>query len=152
MCNYSIGCILYSSLQTLSNFKNILLLQGSIGSFFRNLSEWLRAQGCLVFKLNFNGGDEYFYPNTIINTHNYYLKAEEFRDYLSDFILKNKINAIVCFGDTRFYHHIARSYCQQNPTVTFWVFEEGYFRPEYITLEQDGVNDYSKLPRTGAFF
>jgi capsule polysaccharide modification protein KpsS len=32
------------------------------------------------------------------------------------------------------------------------VFEEGYLRPDWITLEQGGVNGYSSMPRDTAFF
>jgi capsule polysaccharide modification protein KpsS len=32
------------------------------------------------------------------------------------------------------------------------VFEEGYLRPDYITLERDGVNGYSRMPRDPGFY
>ena len=32
-------------------------------------------------------------------------------------------------------------------SVRVWVLENGYFRPDWITLEQGGVNDGSRLPR-----
>ena len=32
------------------------------------------------------------------------------------------------------------------------VFEEGYFRPYWVTLEREGVNRHSLLPRDAAWF
>jgi capsular polysaccharide export protein len=36
--------------------------------------------------------------------------------------------------------------------VTVYVFEEGYVRPDYITLEIGGVNGHSTIPRVRAFY
>lgn len=32
------------------------------------------------------------------------------------------------------------------------MFEEGYFRPDYVTLEKQGVNAFSPLPRQADFY
>ncbi len=34
----------------------------------------------------------------------------------------------------------------------FWAFEEGYFRPHYVTFEKEGVNAYSSIPRHRLYF
>lgn len=132
--------------------KKILLLQGPIGGFFCHLNDWVIQYGCSVYKLNFNAGDRFFYPPSVENTFDYTGKKQEFRYFLSNFVEENQIKAIVCFGDTRPYHRIAKQFCLDNPDVQFWAFEEGYFRPDYITLEKDGVNDFSTLPRNAEFY
>lgn len=142
-----------SNIEKLLSSKRTLLLQGPIGSFFYQLGEWLIKDGsCAVYKLNFNAGDRYFYPSSTANTFDYVLSKYDFYNYLTEFIEKHQIQAIICFGDSRPYHRIAKEFCIDNPNVAFWVFEEGYFRPDYITLEKDGVNDYSTLPRNADFF
>lgn len=142
-----------SNIERLLSSKRTLLLQGPIGSFFYQLGEWLIKDGsCAVYKLNFNAGDRYFYPSSTTNTFDYVLSKYDFYNYLTEFIEKHQIQAIVCFGDSRPYHRIAKEFCIDNPNVAFWVFEEGYFRPDYITLERDGVNDFSTLPRNSEFF
>lgn len=133
------------------NADKILLLQGPIGDFFTELSKWLISQNKTVYKFNFNGGDEYFYPNSIENTIAYRDALTQFESYLILFCLENKIDTFVCFGDHRRYHRIAKRVAKEYG-IAFYVFEEGYFRPEYITLEKEGVNAFSPLPRNAAFF
>lgn len=131
--------------------KNILLLQGPIGSFFYEFSLWLQSQQKTVFKLNFNAGDDYFYPNHTPNTVAYQDALSEFKSFLWQFCQRNRIDSLVCFGDNRKYHKIAKQVAQELD-IPFWVFEEGYSRPHYITLEKSGVNAFSPIPRSSAYF
>lgn len=131
--------------------NRILLLQGPIGYFFYDFSQWLQLQGKSVFKINFNAGDEYFYPNSYTNTFAYRESLKDFSAYLDQFCAEYQIEAIVCFGDNRHYHKKAKQLAD-NLSISFWVFEEGYFRPDYITLEQSGVNAFSPITRDKNFF
>lgn len=137
--------------ELIKNSQRILLLQGPIGYFFTDFANWLEKEQKTVFKLNFNGGDEYFYPNDRSNTFAYRDSLENFENFLVNFCRKNKIDNILCFGDNRYYHKIAKTVCQ-HLDIIFWAFEEGYFRPEYITLEKWGVNAFSPLPKNQYFF
>lgn len=141
-----------SNLERLAAHRRILLLQSPIGDFFAKLSDWLSQGGSQVYKINFNHGDEIFYPASYANTYNYTGTLADFEQYLRDFLTQHQIDAVVCFGDNRPYHRIAKYLCQVQPETSFWVFEEGYFRPFWVTLEQDGVNAYSPLPRDAQFF
>ncbi|WP_018651508.1 capsule biosynthesis protein [Actinobacillus capsulatus] len=131
--------------------NQILLLQGPIGSFFTQLSEWLQAQNRTVFKINLNAGDEFFYPNSIVNTFAYRDTLENFHQYLMDFCQTHNIDSMVCFGDNRKYHKLAKTVCK-HLNITFWAFEEGYFRPDYVTFEKTGVNAYSPIPKHTDYF
>ena len=140
-----------SNLSQLAQQKNILLLQGPIGTFFHNLAQWLAQQGATVYKINFNAGDELFYPQSSSHTFIYTDTVAQFEAYLSCLFEQYQIDSVVCFGDTRHYHQIAKQVCQ-NKHKRFWVFEEGYFRPHWITLEEHGANAYSHLPRDAVWF
>lgn len=126
--------------------RNFLMLQGPIGPFFKQLAERLTERGNSVTKVNFWGGDETYFPTGI-----------RFRGTISDwpnFVLRTchskDITDIVLFGDRRSYHEVAIEILSEaNPEMRIWVFEEGYFRPNWITLDQYGVNARSALPRTG---
>lgn len=133
------------------NSQRILLLQGPIGSFFTDFADWLEKENKTVFKINFNGGDEYFYPNNRINTFAYRESLEDFESYLIQFCKQNNIDNILCFGDNRHYHKVAKKVCKKI-NIVFWAFEEGYFRPEYITLEKWGVNAFSPIEKNKSFF
>ncbi|MBP6862178.1 MAG: capsule polysaccharide modification protein [Neisseriaceae bacterium] len=126
--------------------KRVLLLQGPHGPFFAQFATWLTAQhGCQVYKLNFNGGDELFFPNS--DTAVAFQQPDaEFPLFLERFVETHDIDAIVCFGAYRTHHSMAKAYClEQGQRPTFWVFEEGYLRPDYITFERQGVNAHSLL-------
>ena len=129
----------------------ILLLQGPVGDFFTQLSQWLEQQQKSVYKINFNGGDEYFYPESKANTFAFTDKMENFHAFLSDFTQRHAIDSIICFGDTRQMHQIAKDIALEKK-INFWIMEEGYFRPFFITLEKDGFNAFSPIPREADFF
>lgn len=123
---------------------NALLLQGPLGPFFARFARSLEAHGFTVCKVNFNGGDRLFYrdPNTVDFTGT----PEDWPDWLERLIADRHIGRIYVFGDCRQYHRVAREIALRYG-IGFYVFEEGYFRPNYVTLEPDGVNGYSTLLR-----
>lgn len=131
------------SMQNLLKHQHILLLQGKMGNFFSRFSSFLQKQGITVSKIHFNAGDAFFYRHTN-NVFPYQDSLEEFDNFLMDLIQKQQIEAVVCFGDCRPHHAIASVVCKQLG-IGFFVFEEGYLRPNYITLQQDGINGYSQL-------
>lgn len=121
--------------------KNVLLLQSPVGPFFWRLKKDLEKAGAKVYKINFNGGDWIFYPRNSIN---YRGTVEEWKLFLKEFLQKNNIHVVLLFNDTRIYHRIAVEVCKEMK-ITVGVFEFGYIRPDYITLEINGVNGLSEL-------
>ena len=128
--------------------KRVLLLQGPVGPMFWRLSKLLHAAGAKVFKVNFNGGDLAFYPLRSIN---YRGSLESWPQYLSGLLEELEIDVLLMFGDCRKMHRIARD-CAKKYGVSVGAFEEGYIRPNYITLERSGVNGYSLIPRNRDFY
>lgn len=123
--------------------KNILFLQGPLGNFFKLLSSYIDSEtSSNAYHITFNGGDAWFSDKRY--SHAYSGKPTDWQAYLNNFIEKNSITDIVVFGDCRFYHRIAKSVAE-DMNLTFWVFEEGYLRPSFITLEEGGVNGNSSL-------
>ncbi|RMC97152.1 capsular biosynthesis protein [Aquitalea palustris] len=132
------------ALQALLRHRSILLLQGPMGIFFYQFSRWLQQRKYMVYRVLFNGGDWLFYRSG--QAEHYRGKPEEFAIWLHAYLAKRGIEAIVCFEDCRQYHQVAAAIAEQC-NMAFFVFEEGYLRPDYITLEQDGVNARSSLAR-----
>jgi capsular polysaccharide export protein len=58
---------------------------------------------------------------------------------------------VFLFGDCRYYQRIVRQKALQRD-IDLFVFEEGYIRPDYITMERFGVNGYSKIPAEASFY
>lgn len=123
--------------------ERVLLLQGPMGNFFDQFSEWLKSNGIQSFKVNFNGGDQ-FYSKNIEHTFDFTGSYAEFSLWIEHVLLTQEIDAVVCFGDCRKYHQIAKKVASKNK-IKFFAFEEGYIRPNYITFEQDGVNFFSNF-------
>jgi len=119
----------------------VLLLQGPLGPFFKQLSSALEQAGETVYKIDFNGGDQFFSPFGSIA---FTAEPGLWPQFLTDFIAEHGIETVFAYGDCRFYHHEAKRICI-NHGVRYFAFEEGYLRPNYITLEEGGVNGHSPL-------
>lgn len=128
--------------QALLSHQRLLLLQGPMGHFFNQLASWLNRHGAHVAKINFNGGDRLYHRH--LDATDYRGRLEDFPPWLQAFLRAQRIDAVVCFGDCRRYHSLAARVCKEQ-AIAFYAFEEGYLRPDYITLEQDGVNAHSRL-------
>jgi capsular polysaccharide export protein len=128
--------------------KRILLLQGPVGPFFQRLSRDLGDTGAEVFKINFNGGDWLFYRR---NAFNFRGTLDEWPAFLSGVMESCKIDIVMLFGDCRAYHQVAHQLARQR-NIEVGVFEEGYIRPDHVTLERDGVNGNSPLPDNPIYY
>ena len=124
--------------------RRFLLLQGVSSPFFARLADRLFADGHQVFKVNFNCGDAAYWLTR---------NAWHFRDTLGtlpEWLTKkfelHGFTDLVLFGDRRPIHVSAIATGKQLGAKVH-VFEEGYFRPNWVTLERGGVNRFSALPR-----
>jgi len=121
---------------------NVLLLQGPIGPFFSRLASELTERGFNVWKVNLNGGDRLFYNKD--QSIDYSGNLKDWDSYLDRLVVNKSIGRIYLYGDCRAYHRIARKIAKRRGIRVF-VFEEGYIRPNYITLEEHGVNGHSPM-------
>jgi len=128
--------------------KRVLLLQGPLGPFFRRLARDLESAGAKVFKVNFNGGDWFFYPSRAIN---YRGSLNEWPAFFDRILGELNVDIVLLFGDCRPLHKAAHEIANHHD-VEIGVFEEGYIRPDYITLERFGVNSHSLIPRNPDFY
>jgi len=124
--------------------RTFVFLQGPCAPFFAELGRALRAAGARVAKVNFNVGDEAFWP--LSGAHAYRGAAEGLPAFYSDFLAGQGATDLVLFGDQRPVHRAAIA-AARPAGVRVHVFEEGYFRPYWLTLERGGVNADSRLPR-----
>ncbi|WP_457746025.1 capsule biosynthesis protein [Sulfurimonas sp.] len=129
--------------------KNILFLQGPMGSFFKRLDTLFTKEGATTYKVGFNMGDSFF-----SNHYNYVAyrdTPENYQTFISNFLYSNKIDMIFLFGDCRFYQSVSIKVAT-SLGIDIFVFEEGYIRPNYITMEKFGVNNFSRIPRDPKFY
>lgn len=126
----------------LAKYRHVLLLQGPNGPFFARLRDYLESAGRRVSKVNFNGGDDLFYRRGAIVR--FTEPMPKWEVFLREMLVEQHIDAIVVFGSSRRHHRIAARLAN-DMGIDFWVFEEGYVRPDYITLEAGGVNAASPI-------
>ena len=116
---------------------NILLLQGPQGPFFSRLQKQFEEEGHNCWRVAFNGGD--WIQSRFRRCIPYRDTLDNWQGWLRRCIETKKITHIFVYGDCRVYHAQAKIVCDELG-IKFYAFEEGYIRPNYITLERDGVN------------
>lgn len=122
--------------------QSFLFLQGPHGPFFRALGHVLAGRGHRVTRVAFNGGDLLDWPGR--QTLLFRGRAEAWPGWLAALLTQRGITDLVLYGDCRPLHRAAIE--RARPLgIRIHVFEEGYFRPDWITLERDGVNGHSRL-------
>ncbi|WP_240320744.1 capsule biosynthesis protein [Sphingomonas crusticola] len=129
--------------------KEFLFLQGLAGPFFSRLGEALAAAGNGVHRVNFNGGDKLYWqlPGAI----DYRGTLDKWPRFLAKILARRNITDILLFGDCRPLHSVAIAVAGK-VGVKVHVFEEGYVRPDFVTLEAGGVNGHSRLSRSPEYY
>ena len=103
----------------------------------------------MVHRIHFNGGDRLFWSGG--GTVAYRGSRRDWTGFLQQRLEQWAITDLVLFGDCRPLHRLAIDAARRRG-IEVHVFEEGYLRPNWITLEAGGVNDNSRLPRDGAWY
>ena len=122
--------------------RHFLFLQGLRSPFFYRLGQALGRQGVAVTKLQFTAGDLLYWPGAGLRCQT---GVGELPAFYESLLSTGAYSDIVLFGDCRPVHQPAIA-CAKRLGLGVHVFEEGYFRPNWVTLERNGVNGYSDLP------
>lgn len=128
--------------------RAFLFLQGPPGPLFRLLGEEMSRQGIEVHRINLSGGDKLDWPNGATDFRG---RFSEWPVFFDKFLTENRITDVLLFGDCRPYHLAAHGVASSRNVRTH-VLEEGYLRPHWMTLEPEGVNARSTLPRDKNWF
>jgi capsular polysaccharide export protein len=123
--------------------RRFLFLQGPHGPLFSRLGDALRSAGHDVHRINLCGGDRLDWTGPAID---YRGSARHWPEFSGTYVARHAITDVLLYGDCRPLHSVAHAVAKRQ-RISIWVFEEGYIRPDWITLELDGVNGYSKLGR-----
>lgn len=128
--------------------RSFLFLQGPPGPFFWLLARKIRERGCAVHRINLNGGDKYDWPGEATD---YRGRMSRWALYVDKFMRERQVTDLILFGDCRPMHMAAHQMARLRQ-INVHVFEEGYIRPNWMTLEPDGVNGHSRLSRSPEWF
>jgi capsular polysaccharide export protein len=112
--------------------RHFLFLQGLPGPFFNMLAKALVAAGHDVSRINLNGGDWLDWKQT--GGINFRSNIERWPGWLQAFMQKQAVTDIILFGEFR-PHHKAAMEIASKLALRLYAFEEGYLRPDHVTLE-----------------
>jgi capsular polysaccharide export protein len=129
--------------------RRFLFLQGVPGPFMHRLGQALASRGHGVLRVNFNGGDRADWPS--LPSVDFRGHIRDWPDFLQGLIDHYKPTDIILHGDCRPLHRAAVARAERDG-ITPHVFEEGYLRPNWVTLEIGGVNGYSRLPAQASVY
>jgi capsular polysaccharide export protein len=128
--------------------RRFLFLQGPISPFFAEVAAGLAALGHEVRRINLSLGDRLFWRNvpSMPRAVDYTGRRKDWPGFILRYLERHRITDIVLLGEQREMHRAAiRAAEARGVAVT--VTDFGYFRPDWITLERDGMSGDSRFPR-----
>ena len=121
-----------------------VFLQGMASPFFRRVGEVLRGRGYRVTRINLCLGDWLYWHGD--DSVSYRGRFANWSAFIGDFFDHNAVTDLVLLGEQRRYHKEARAIAQARG-IRVTVNDFGYLRPDWITLEKDGMGGNSRFPR-----
>jgi len=123
--------------------RSFLFLQGPISDFFDRLGRALIARGHQVHRINLHFGDQLFWR--LPATH-FRGRFDEWRAFIGDILETHAVTDLIVHGDRRPYHLVAAEEARARGVAVI-ATDLGYIRPDWVTLEYDGLTTYSRFPR-----
>jgi len=132
------------------------MLMGPLGTFFARLANHLETRGVTITKLSFPLHEFGFPAHQRVA---YAGPMEAYKPFLRSLIVERGIRHLFMYGDFIDPHRLAiELVCEMNAenalphTIEAWVFELGYVRPNFVSLELERVNARSNLNRPVDFY
>ncbi len=121
-----------------------LFIGAPFGPFFSRLAREIEAAGGVVYRTVCEGGE---YIETPAHCRVIYRRRDgDWKRFIRSVVRRKNIDAIITFNDTLPRNRGALEVAEEFALHSF-VLENGYLRPHWVTLERDGVNGFSRLPR-----
>jgi capsular polysaccharide export protein len=126
-----------------SRVRSFLFLQGPISDFNDRLGRALIARGHRVHRVNLHLGDQLFWR--LPATH-FRGRFDEWRGFIRDILDTHAVTDLIVHGDRRPYHIVAAEEARARGIAVI-ATDLGYVRPDWVTIEYDGLTTYSRFPR-----
>ena len=127
--------------------RTVLLLQGPPGRFWADLGDAFSAAGHRVLKVNLGLGDAAFWGRRPAIPYRGRLK--DWPDWLAGLLAREGVTDVLYYAD-RVPHHAAALEVARDAGLRAWAVEFGLLRPDWITLEPEGMGAMSRFPREPA--
>jgi len=124
--------------------RHALFLQGPPCPFFARVARELRSLGWRTTKICLCAGDRlYWHGDRAVS---YRGSLAHWPRFLTEFFARESVTDLVLLGEQRSYHKLAIEVAHAR-SVKVTVTDFGYLRPDWITLERDGMSGNSRFPR-----
>jgi len=120
-----------------------LFLQGPSSPIFSKIADRLEKRGHHCLRINLNAGDRIFWRRR--GGYNFRGRPADWQSYLAAFIKRHAVTDMVLLGEERPCHQVAITIARRE-AVDVYVVEMGYLRPDWLTLERDGMSSNSHFP------
>jgi capsular polysaccharide export protein len=137
------------SLPNSSARRCFLFLQGPISPFFAEVAAGLAALGHDVHRINLNLGDRLSWRGAPGRAEDYRGRPAAWPAHVAAYLDTHRVTDVVLLGEQRDYHRAAIAAAAARG-IAVTVTDFGYFRPDWITLERDGMGGDSHFPRSPA--
>jgi len=122
--------------------RRVLLLQGPPTAFFSVLEHAFHEAGVPVTRVLLNAGDRLRAGSSAVAFRG---RLDEFEDFLEALMVRESITDVLYFADRLPYHRLAEEVADRLG-ITAYAVENGYLRPDWLTLEPGGMGVYSRFP------
>jgi capsular polysaccharide export protein len=126
-----------------SRQRVFLFLEGPSSPIFMKIAGRLEALGHVCLRVNLNIGDQIFWRRQ--GGHAFRGRPEEWPAWIAGFLTRHGVTDLVLLGEERPYHRVAAE-AAKRLSVDVYVIEMGYLRPDWLTLERDGMSTNSHFP------
>ena len=121
--------------------RRFLIVTAPFGAFGMALAGVLEGQGAQVNRMIFNAGDALNWRRA--GGIAFKGAAQAWADSISAL---DAYTDVIVFGEAGPYNRAVLA-AADGLSCRIWVLENGYFRPDWVTVERNGVNGSSALPR-----
>ena len=132
---------------------SVIFLMGPLGTFFSRLTSFLEENDIKTFKISFPLHEYGFKKSSRLT---YSDDIYKFKEFLEKIIIKEDIKHIFMYGNVLIPHKQALKLCEElnrkGHIINSHIFELGYLRPNFVTLEDKGVNYSSRFIANRDFY
>lgn len=125
--------------------RSVLFLQGPASTLWSEIADRFEAQGHRVHRVNLSFGDWLYWRRR--GALNYRGGFGEWERWLEALLRRQGVSDILYFADRLPYHRVAARVAARLG-VRAWAVENGYLRPDWLTLEPIAMGRFSRFTRS----
>lgn len=127
---------------SLASARRVLLLEGPPTGFFSVLERHFKEAGVPVSRVLLHAGDWLFARGHGVSFGG---RLNTFEGFLRELIAREGVTDVIYFADRLPYHRVAERVARDMGAIPYAI-ENGYLRPDWLTLEPSGMGAFSHFP------